>query len=46
MNWACFGATFNNDTVSMNAHPVMSVFATTESKEINLESELFSLIPC
>jgi hypothetical protein len=37
---------FNNDPVSMDANPVMSVFATTGSKEINLESELFSLIPC
>jgi len=39
-------AMFNNDTVSMDTNPVMSMFAATGSKEINLETELFSLIPC
>jgi hypothetical protein len=37
---------FSNDTVSMDANPGMSMFATTGSKEVNLETELFSLIPC
>jgi hypothetical protein len=30
----------------MDANPVMHVFATTGSKEINLEAELFSLVLC
>jgi hypothetical protein len=39
-------AMFNNDTVSMDTNPVMSMFATTGSKEIYFETELFSLILC
>lgn len=46
LNWVCFWGMFNNDTVSMDANPGMSMFATTGSKEVNLETELFSLIPC
>jgi hypothetical protein len=46
VNWVCFWAMFNNDTVSVDANWVTFMLATTGSKEINLESELFSLIPC
>jgi len=46
LKWVCFWAVFNSDTVSVDANPVMSMFATTGSKEINLETELFSLVPC
>jgi len=44
--WCVREIKVNNDTVSMDANPVTSMFATTGSKEIYLETELFLLIPC